>query len=161
MAVKTLDDLLSEGVEGRGVLVRSDLNVPLDGSTITDDGRIKVADFGLARAVSAETQHTNTNGVLIGTVSYLAPELVVEQRADARADVHRIIFDELCQGEVRNVSRETYQRIIQQLAADGAQAVILGCTEICLLLGPNDACLPLYDTAALHVDAGLNWALQS
>lgn len=81
--------------------------------------------------------------------------------ADARADVHRIIFDELCQGEVRNVSRETYQRIIQQLAADGAQAVILGCTEICLLLGPNDACLPLYDTAALHVDAGLNWALQS
>jgi aspartate/glutamate racemase len=51
-------------------------------------------------------------------------------------------------------------RIIQQLAADGAQAVILGCTEICLLLGPNDACLPLYDTAALHVDAGLNWALQ-
>ncbi|MBZ5736792.1 Stk1 family PASTA domain-containing Ser/Thr kinase [Nocardioides mangrovi] len=55
---------------------------------IADDGRIKVADFGLARAVSADTQHTATGGVLIGTVSYLAPELVVDGRADARADVY-------------------------------------------------------------------------
>ena len=51
-------------------------------------GRIKVADFGLAKAVSADTQHTATGGVLIGTVSYLAPELVVDGRADARADVY-------------------------------------------------------------------------
>ncbi|HET7387938.1 MAG TPA: Stk1 family PASTA domain-containing Ser/Thr kinase [Nocardioidaceae bacterium] len=55
---------------------------------IADDGRIKVADFGLARAVTADTQHTATGGVLIGTVSYLAPELVVEGRADARCDVY-------------------------------------------------------------------------
>jgi serine/threonine-protein kinase len=55
---------------------------------LADDGRIKVADFGLARAVSAETQHTGTGGVLIGTVSYLSPELVVDGRADARADVY-------------------------------------------------------------------------
>ncbi len=55
---------------------------------IADDGRIKVADFGLAKAVSADTQHTATKGILIGTVSYLAPELVVEGRADARADVY-------------------------------------------------------------------------
>ncbi|MDO9497030.1 MAG: protein kinase, partial [Nocardioides sp.] len=55
---------------------------------IADDGRIKVADFGLAKAISADTQHTATKGVLIGTVSYLAPELVVEGKADARADVY-------------------------------------------------------------------------
>ncbi len=55
---------------------------------IADDGRVKVADFGLARAVSAETQHTATGGVLIGTVSYLAPELVVDGKSDARADVY-------------------------------------------------------------------------
>ncbi|MDP3968674.1 MAG: Stk1 family PASTA domain-containing Ser/Thr kinase [Nocardioides sp.] len=57
---------------------------------IADDGRVKVADFGLARAVSAETQHTATGGVLIGTVSYLAPELVVDGVADARADVYAV-----------------------------------------------------------------------
>ena len=56
---------------------------------IADDGRVKVADFGLAKAVSANTQHT-TKGVLIGTVAYLAPELVVEGRADARADVYAV-----------------------------------------------------------------------
>ncbi len=55
---------------------------------LADDGRVKVADFGLARAISAETQHTATGGVLIGTVSYLAPELVVDGRADARSDVY-------------------------------------------------------------------------
>ncbi len=55
---------------------------------LADDGRIKVADFGLARAVSAETQHATTAGVLIGTVSYLSPELVVDGTADARSDVY-------------------------------------------------------------------------
>ena len=53
-------------------------------------GQVKVADFGLAKAVSADTQHTATGGVLIGTVSYLAPELVVDGRADARADVYAV-----------------------------------------------------------------------
>jgi serine/threonine-protein kinase len=55
---------------------------------LADDGRIKVADFGLARAVNAETQHTATGGVLIGTVSYLSPELVVDGKADPRSDVY-------------------------------------------------------------------------
>lgn len=55
---------------------------------IAPDGRVKVADFGLARAVNAETQHTATGGVLIGTVSYLSPELVVDGKADARSDIY-------------------------------------------------------------------------
>ncbi|GAA1152260.1 Stk1 family PASTA domain-containing Ser/Thr kinase [Nocardioides aquiterrae] len=67
---------------------------------IADDGRVKVADFGLARAVSADTQHTATGGVLIGTVSYLAPELVIDGRADARADVYAagVVLFELLTG---------------------------------------------------------------
>lgn len=66
---------------------------------IADDGRIKVADFGLAKAISAETQHTAT-GVLIGTVSYVAPELVVDGTGDARADVYAVgvILHELLTG---------------------------------------------------------------
>jgi serine/threonine-protein kinase len=63
-------------------------------------GRVKVADFGLAKAVSTDTQHTATGGVLIGTVSYLAPELVVDGRADARADVYAagVVLYELLTG---------------------------------------------------------------
>ena len=64
-------------------------------------GRVKVADFGLAKAVSADTQHTATGGVLIGTVSYLAPELVVDGRSDARADVYAagVVLYELLTGD--------------------------------------------------------------
>ncbi len=67
---------------------------------IAADGRVKVADFGLAKAISADTQHTATGGVLIGTVSYLAPELVVDGRADARADVYAagVVLFELLTG---------------------------------------------------------------
>jgi serine/threonine-protein kinase len=67
---------------------------------LAEDGRVKVADFGLARAISAETQHTATGGVLIGTVSYLSPELVVDGRADARSDVYAagVIIYELLTG---------------------------------------------------------------
>ncbi len=68
---------------------------------IADDGRVKVADFGLAKAVSADTQHTATGGILIGTVSYLAPELVVDGSSDARADVYAtgVVLYELLTGQ--------------------------------------------------------------
>ncbi|MCW2767159.1 MAG: protein kinase [Nocardioides sp.] len=74
--------LVHRDVKPENVLIATD---PHSGAS-----RIKVADFGLAKAVSADTQHTATGGVLIGTVSYLAPELVVDGRADARADVYAV-----------------------------------------------------------------------
>lgn len=70
-----------------------------------------------------------------------------------REDVHRIIYDELCQGVIRDVSRARYRAVIAALQAQGAEAVILGCTEIGLLIGAGDAQLPLFDTAALHARA--------
>lgn len=88
-ALAILDPVLSAlaAAHSAGLIHR---DVKPENVLIADDGRIKVADFGLAKAVSAETQHTATNGVLIGTVSYLAPELLVEQQADARADVYAV-----------------------------------------------------------------------
>ena len=74
--------LIHRDIKPENVLIATD---PDSGSS-----RVKVADFGLAKAVSADTQHTATGGVLIGTVSYLAPELVVDGRADARADVYAV-----------------------------------------------------------------------
>jgi len=76
-----------------------------------------------------------------------------------RAEVHRIIYDELCHGVVRDESRRAYQRVIEALAARGAQAVMLGCTEITLLIGPEHSALPVFDTTALHAQAAVEWAI--
>jgi aspartate racemase len=78
---------------------------------------------------------------------------------DARAAIHRIIYEELCHGVIRDDARRVYQRAIDSLAARGAQAVILGCTEITLLIRPEHASLPVYDTTALHARAAVDWAI--
>lgn len=87
-------------------------------------------------------------------------EAVIPDEAD-RADVHRIIYDELCHGVIDGASRKVYQRVINELASRGAQAVILGCTEITLLVKPEDSSLPVYDTTALHVQAAVDWAIEA
>lgn len=73
--------------------------------------------------------------------------------------VHQIIYDELCLGEVKAASRQTYLRIIRDLQAQGAQAIILGCTEIAMLVQPQHCDLPLFDTTALHAHSAALWAL--
>ena len=76
-----------------------------------------------------------------------------------RADVHRIIYDELCLGRVEPASRRRYQQVIEALAAGGAQGVILGCTEIELLIGPDDSTVPVFPTTRIHVEAAVAAAL--
>jgi aspartate racemase len=73
--------------------------------------------------------------------------------------VHQIIYDELCLGEVRNASLESYLRIINDLHALGAQAIILGCTEIALLVQQQHTTLPLFDTTFLHARSAALWAM--
>jgi aspartate racemase len=76
-----------------------------------------------------------------------------------REIVHRVIYDELCLGQVVEASREAFRRIIAGLVAQGAQAVILGCTEISLLVRENDASVPLFDTTAIHAHSAAEYAL--
>lgn len=84
---------------------------------------------------------------------------VLTPPADDQALVHQIIFNELCLGQVLDASRQTYQDIIQDLQTQGAQAIILGCTEIAMLIGPQHCDLPLFDTTALHAQSAALWAL--
>ncbi|MEO5833245.1 MAG: aspartate/glutamate racemase family protein [Nakamurella sp.] len=79
--------------------------------------------------------------------------------ADDRAAVHRIIYDELCLGIVEPASRRRYADVIERLAATGAQGVILGCTEIELLISPDDSVLPVFPTTRLHAEAAVAAAL--
>jgi aspartate racemase len=79
---------------------------------------------------------------------------------ESRETVHRIIYDELCLGVIREESRRAYQRIAAELLEAGAQCVILGCTEIGLLLKDGDVPAPLFDTTALHARAAALAALE-
>jgi aspartate racemase len=85
-------------------------------------------------------------------------EVIVPGSAD-RAEVHRIIYDELCLGTIRDASREAYAATIARLRDDGAEAVILGCTEIGLLVRPQDSVLPLFDTTQIHCEVAMERAL--
>jgi aspartate racemase len=84
--------------------------------------------------------------------------VLVPDAAD-RAEVHRVIYDELCVGVVRTESRQVYRQIIERLVDAGAQGVILGCTEIELLVGAGDSPVPVFPTTRVHVEAAITAAL--
>lgn len=84
---------------------------------------------------------------------------VIVPDADEQTVVHDIIYQELCLGQINSDSRESYLKIIANLHAQGAQAVILGCTEIALLVKQSDTTVPLYDTTQIHAAHGVEWAL--
>ncbi len=78
---------------------------------------------------------------------------------DDRQRVHDVIFQELCLGKVEPTSRAAYRAVMERLVARGAQAIVLGCTEIALLVDAGDARVPLFDTTRIHAEAAAAWAL--
>jgi aspartate racemase len=84
---------------------------------------------------------------------------VITPGADDRALVHQVIYEELCVGVVSDASREEYRRIMRALADEGADAILLGCTEIDLLVGQQDSPVPVFDTTRLHAERAVELAL--
>jgi aspartate racemase len=87
-------------------------------------------------------------------------DVLVPDQED-RDIVHRVIYDELCLGTIRPESRAEFRRIITGLVERGAQAVILGCTEISLLVGQQDSAVPLFDTTSIHARKAAEFALSA
>ncbi len=84
---------------------------------------------------------------------------VLTPDADDRALVHQVIYEELCLGRVLDSSRDAYLRVIESLAARGAEGVILGCTEIGMLVSQDDTGTRLFDTTATHAEKAVELAL--
>jgi aspartate racemase len=84
--------------------------------------------------------------------------VLVPDAAD-RAEVHRVIYEELCLGVVREGSRQAYRQVIDRLVAAGAEGIVLGCTEIELLIGRADSPVPVFPTTRLHVEAAVDASL--
>lgn len=85
-------------------------------------------------------------------------EVIVPSASD-RQRVHRVIYDELCVGIIDPGSRTAYRQVMEGLVSEGAQGIILGCTEICLLVKPEDSPVPLFDTTRIHAEAAVDLAL--
>lgn len=85
---------------------------------------------------------------------------VIVPECEGRGFVHQTIFNELCCGKIIGKTREGYIKIIEELTAQGAEAIVLGCTEIGLLVRPEDVSVPLIDTVQVHVDLALDYILK-
>ena len=85
-------------------------------------------------------------------------EVMIPPRNDMDI-VHRVIYDELCAGQIIPDSKQQYREIIEKLVAKGAEGIILGCTEIGLLVKPQDSPVPLFDTTEIHARAAVYYAL--
>ena len=85
-------------------------------------------------------------------------DVIIPDQED-REIVHRVIYDELVLGEIKPKSREAYKKIIEKLIAEGAQGIILGCTEIGLLVKEEDSPVPVFDTAYIHAVTAVEYAL--
>jgi aspartate racemase len=86
---------------------------------------------------------------------------VLIPEAGDRNTIHQVIYEELCLGKINPDSKQRYQEIINTLVAAGAKAIILGCTEIMLLIQPDDSPVPIFDTTAIHAEAAVTSALES
>ena len=119
--------------------------------------RIRAA--GLTRVGLLATAFTMEQDFYTGRLAQKYGLEVIVPETDERAEVHRIIFDELCQNALRSESRETYRRIMAGLVGRGAQGIILGCTEITLLVGAQDTTVPVFDTTRIHAEDAVRWML--
>jgi aspartate racemase len=116
---------------------------------------------GLATVGLLATGYTMEQDFYVGRLRDMHGLDVLVPNAPDRAIVHSVIYEELCVGVIDDGSREQYRRIMQDLADRGAQGILLGCTEIDLLVGPQDAPVPVFDTTRLHAHRAVDLALQA
>ena len=105
------------------------------------------------------TAYTMEQDFYVGRLREMHGINVLVPGAEDRRIVHDVIYDELCVGVISDSSREEYRRIMRELSGRGAQGVLFGCTEIDLLVGPQDAPVPVFDTTRLHVKKVVDLAL--
>jgi len=136
--------------------VAAAISIPL--LHIGDTTATAVKDAGVRRVGLLGTGFTMAEPFYADRLRSHGLDVIVPSPED-QATVHRIIYDELCLGVVRDESREAYRRVIRSLVDAGAEGVIYGCTEIELLVGPDDSDVPVFPTTRLHVEAAIDRAL--
>src|SRR5712671_5499077 len=126
---------------------------------IADATALKIRASGMRTPAILATRFTMEQDFYTGRLrEKFGLDVVVPDEAD-RALVHQIIYDELCIGRVTETSRQAFVHVARRLAKQGADSLILGCTEVGMLLDESNAPLPIFDTALIHADAAVDFAL--
>ena len=127
---------------------------------IADPTAEKISSMGIKTIGLLGTRFTMEQDFYRGRlIEKFGLNVLIPDEAD-REIIHRVIYDELVMGKIDPGSRKEYQRIIHELVLAGAEGVILGCTEIGLLIGPKDVSVPVFDTTVLHAQAAVDLALK-
>lgn len=132
------------------------INIPL--LHIADVTGAKIVQDGLCRVGLLGTRQTMESGFYANLLKQIHKITVITPNQVDRQLVHDIIFTELCLGQIKQTSRDKLLGMIERLKQQGAQAIILGCTELPLLIAQNDTSVPLYDTTKLHAQAAIELA---
>lgn len=138
--------------------IQAAVSIPL--LHIADVTAAEILGRGLRSVGLLGTRYTMEEDFYCGRLRRQGLEVLIPD-APERDMINKVIFEELCLGVIREDSRKKFQAAMAGLAGRGARGVILGCTEIGLLLRPEDAELPLFDTTVLHATAAANLALES
>ncbi|HEX3032937.1 MAG TPA: aspartate/glutamate racemase family protein [Bacillota bacterium] len=125
---------------------------------IADATAARVRQTGLSKVGLLGTKYTMEQDFYKSRLIEQGLGVIIPGAAD-REIVHNIIFDQLCLGSIQDDSRREYLRIIADLVSRGAEGIIMGCTEIGLLVGPDHTQIPLFDTAAIHALQAVDYAL--
>lgn len=134
------------------------MTVPIPLLHIADVTAACIRSRGLRRVGLLATKFTMEQDFYRRRLTDHGLEVTVPNQPD-REIVHRVIYDELCKGLVADPSRQQYRRILEQMAQAGAEGIILGCTEIGLLITQADSSVPLFDTTRIHAEAAVDFAL--
>ena len=127
---------------------------------IADTTAEAVRTAGFHKAGLLATSYTMEQDFYVGRLREVHGLEVLVPARDDRALVHDVIYRELCLGVVKESSRTAYRRVMRDLAASGAECMLFGCTEIDLLVGPQDSPVPVFDTTRLHADRAVELALK-
>jgi aspartate racemase len=126
---------------------------------IADATALKIHEAGMRKPAIMATRFTMEQDFYTGRLcDKFGLECLVPDEAE-RALVHQIIYDELCVGRVSETSRQAFVDVARLLAEEGADCLVLGCTEVGMLLDERNAPLPIFDTTLIHADAAVNFAL--
>ncbi|MFK3691150.1 aspartate/glutamate racemase family protein [Agrobacterium tumefaciens] len=134
----------------------ADVTIPL--LHIADATAQRISTTGLSRPGLIATAFTMEQRFYRDRLVEASLHPIIPDEND-RAEVHRIIYDELCMDIIEDESRSKFEDVAQRLVAVGADSVILGCTEVCMLLNQGNVAVPVFDTTRIHCEAAIDLAL--